>query len=52
VPDARKAAAVRDAVAGPLTPDCPASILRTHPACALHLDRAAAAALPGAAAGG
>lgn len=52
VPDARKAAAVRGAVAGPLTPDCPASILRTHPACALHLDRAAAAGLPGAAAGG
>ena len=52
VPDARKAAAVRGAVAGPLTPDCPASILRTHPACALHLDRTAAAGLPAAAAGG
>lgn len=46
VPDARKAAAVRDAVAGPLAPSCPASILRTHPACSLHLDAAAAALLP------
>jgi len=46
VPDARKAAAVRDAVAGPLSPDCPASILRTHAACSLHLDAAAASLLP------
>jgi len=46
VPDSRKAAAVRDAIAGPLTPDCPASILRTHAACSLHLDSAAAALLP------
>lgn len=46
VPDARKAAAVRGAVAGPLSPDCPASILRTHEACSLHLDAPAAALLP------
>lgn len=46
VPDSRKAAAVRDAIVGPLSRDCPASILRTHPALSLHLDRPAAALLP------
>jgi len=46
VPDSRKAAAVRDAIAGPLSRDCPASILRTHAALSLHLDRPAAALLP------
>ena len=45
VPDRRKAEAVRAAVEGPLTPMVPASILRTHPACRLHLDREAAALL-------
>lgn len=44
VPDARKAAAVRASVAGPVTPLVPASILQQHPDCRLHLDRAAAAA--------
>lgn len=43
VPGPRKAAAVRAALHGPVTPACPASILRTHPAAALHLDPAAAA---------
>lgn len=43
VPGQRKAAAVRAALHGPVTPVCPASILRTHPAAALHLDPAAAA---------
>lgn len=47
VPDARKAAAVAATVAGPLTPACPASLLRTHPACTLFLDRAAATGLKG-----
>lgn len=47
VPDARKAAAARAAVAGPVTPDVPASILQRHADCRLHLDRAAAALLPG-----
>ena len=42
VPDSRKAAAVRDAIVGPLSRDCPASILRTHAALSLHLDRPAA----------
>lgn len=50
VPDERKAVAVRAAVEGPLTPDVPASILREHPACTLHLDRGAASLLGGAAA--
>lgn len=47
VPDGRKAAAVHGAVEGPVSPAVPASILRTHPDCRLHLDRAAAALLPG-----
>lgn len=45
VPDERKAAAVRDAVEGPVTPDVPASILQRHPDCRLHVDRAAASRL-------
>lgn len=45
VPDARKAAAVAAAVDGPLTPLCPASILRQHPDATLHLDAASAARL-------
>ncbi len=38
VPDARKAGAVRGCVDGPLTPLCPASILRLHAECRLFLD--------------
>ena len=38
VPDARKARAVQCALEGPLTPDCPASILRNHPNCQIYLD--------------
>jgi glucosamine-6-phosphate deaminase len=38
VPDRRKAEAVRGALEGPLTPDCPASALRQHSNCRLHLD--------------
>ncbi|MDD3154313.1 MAG: glucosamine-6-phosphate deaminase [Victivallaceae bacterium] len=45
VPDLRKAEAVRNAVLGPVTPNCPASILQTHPACELFLDREAASLL-------
>jgi glucosamine-6-phosphate deaminase len=44
-PEARKAAAVRAALEGPLTPDCPASILRTAPHARLYLDRDSAALL-------
>lgn len=39
VPGANKREAVRRALEGPLSTDCPASILRTHPACVLYLDR-------------
>ena len=42
VPDRRKAAAVRAALAGPLTPQVPASILQQHPDATIYLDRAAA----------
>jgi glucosamine-6-phosphate deaminase len=45
VPDRRKAEAVRGAVRGPVTPALPASILQTHPATTLFLDRAAAGLL-------
>ena len=48
VPDSRKAAAVCNAIVGPLSPDCPASILRTHASLSLHLDSPAAALLPAA----
>lgn len=45
VPDERKAQAVKDAVDGPLTNNCPASILREHPDCTLFLDEPAASLL-------
>jgi len=45
VPDRRKAEAVRNAVEGALTNLVPASILRTHAACTLFLDREAASLL-------
>ncbi len=39
VPDARKAEAVRRCLEGPVGPDAPASILRTHPDATIYLDR-------------
>ncbi|HEY8566138.1 MAG TPA: glucosamine-6-phosphate deaminase [Beijerinckiaceae bacterium] len=45
VPDARKAAAVRAAVEGPVSPDHPASVLQTHGNCTLYLDPPAASLL-------
>ena len=42
VPDARKADAVYCTVKGPVTPDCPASILQEHDSCVLFLDEASA----------
>jgi glucosamine-6-phosphate deaminase len=45
VPEARKAAAVRDALEGPVTPHCPASILRTCSHAKLYLDPDSAAIL-------
>jgi len=45
VPDERKAAAVQAAIEGPVTPDVPASILQTHAALTLYLDRFSASRL-------
>lgn len=45
VPEARKAAAVKAALEGPLTENCPASILRTQAHVKLYLDRDSAALL-------
>jgi glucosamine-6-phosphate deaminase len=45
VPDARKAEAVRNTVEGPVTPDCPASILQRHAHSTLHLDAESASLL-------
>ena len=42
VPDQRKAAAVKAVLTGPITPDVPASILRTHARTTLYLDAASA----------
>ncbi len=46
VPDERKAEAVYQALYGPLSTSCPASILRTHEDAVLWLDEAAARKLP------
>ena len=45
VPEARKAEAVQQALEGPVTPDCPASILRTRPHVTLYLDQESSALL-------
>ncbi len=45
VPDERKAAAVRGAVEGEVTPQVPASILQRHPCATIYLDAPAAALL-------
>lgn len=45
VPDLRKAEAVKNAIEGPLTPLCPASVLRVHPSCFVALDEPAASLL-------
>ena len=45
VPDARKARAVRDCLESEVTPVHPASILQTHPATTVYLDRDSAALL-------
>jgi glucosamine-6-phosphate deaminase len=47
VPEARKAEAVQRALEGPVTPDCPASILRTRANVMLYLDRDSASRLAG-----
>lgn len=48
VPDARKAAAVKASLEGEVSPMVPASILRTHPATTIYLDRDAASLLSAA----
>jgi glucosamine-6-phosphate deaminase len=45
VPDARKAAPVKAALDGPVTPDVPASALREHLHVTMYLDAASAALL-------
>ena len=50
VPDARKAEAVRNALEGPISTACPASLVRTHPRAHVYLDGASAALLSGSAA--
>jgi glucosamine-6-phosphate deaminase len=45
VPDERKAEAVRNALEGPVTPQCPASVLRQHANCSIFLDEPAASLL-------
>ena len=42
VPEQRKAEAVRAALQGPVTPACPASILRTQPHVTIYLDQESA----------
>jgi glucosamine-6-phosphate deaminase len=46
VPAGRKAQAVRDALAGPVSTACPASIIRTHPRATVYLDASSASLLP------
>jgi glucosamine-6-phosphate deaminase len=38
VPGVSKREAIRHALQGPLTPECPATVLRTHPDCTLYLE--------------
>jgi glucosamine-6-phosphate deaminase len=45
VPEARKAEPVRAALTGPVSPACPASVLRHHPNATLHLDQDSAGLL-------
>ncbi|HLA84878.1 MAG TPA: glucosamine-6-phosphate deaminase [Thermoguttaceae bacterium] len=45
VPDERKAKAVHGAVEGPVTPNCPASVLQKHADATLYLDQPAASLL-------
>lgn len=45
VPERRKAEAVRDAIEGPLTEQCPASLVFTHPLAQIYLDAESASLL-------
>jgi len=46
VPGSRKAAAVRNCLAGPVTPDAPGSILQNHERATIYLDLASSSLLP------
>ena len=46
VPELRKAEAVRNALLGPKSPACPASLVRTHPQASIFLDVESASLLP------
>ena len=50
VPEARKAEAVRNALEGPISEACPASIVRRHPNAHVYLDQESASLLSSAAA--
>ena len=39
VPGKTKTAAVHNVLTGPVSTDCPASVLRQHPACTLYVDK-------------
>lgn len=45
VPDSRKAQAVQNALEGPVTTDCPASLVQRHPHASVYLDLESAALL-------
>ena len=45
VPDLRKAKAIKGSLEGPLTPQCPGSLINQHPSAALFLDRESASLL-------
>ena len=45
VPDARKADAVKSALEGPVTPECPASILQSVQNARMYLDQESSALL-------
>lgn len=45
VPERRKAAAIRAALEGPLTTECPGSLIRTHPSAFVYLDADSASQL-------
>jgi len=47
VPDERKAKAVHCAIEGPVSPDCPSSILQMHNSCFVYLDPPSASLLQG-----
>jgi glucosamine-6-phosphate deaminase len=47
VPDLRKAEAVKSVLEGPVTPQCPASVVQQHENCSVFLDEPAASLLSG-----